>query len=122
MRPVRVLVVDDEPSGRHALAELLRDEGYDVAEAEGGGQALAQLETFPAQVIVTDFRMPGMNGLELLRQVRQRHGGIGAVLVSAYEPPEAGQLRALPTPTEYLDKPLEIAAVVDSVERVRRAA
>jgi CheY-like chemotaxis protein len=62
----RVLVVDDEANARNALAELLRDEGY-ITEVAGDGQhALRALESFDADVVLTDLKMPVMDGLKLL--------------------------------------------------------
>lgn len=67
----RVLVVDDEPTVRSWLAALLAHEGYIVEEAEDGATALAALRSFPADVIVLDLIMPGMNGREFLLELRE---------------------------------------------------
>jgi CheY-like chemotaxis protein len=67
----RVLVVDDEPTVRSWLAALLAHEGYIVEESEDGATALQALRSFPADVIVLDLIMPGMNGREFLLELRE---------------------------------------------------
>lgn len=67
----RVLVVDDEPSVRSWLAALLAHEGYIVEEAADGAAALDSLATFPADVIILDLIMPGMNGRQFLLEMRE---------------------------------------------------
>ena len=66
----RILIVDDEANARTALAELLRDEGYSVETAADGFKALPKLEDFSPDVVVTDLKMPGLSGLELMAKVR----------------------------------------------------
>ena len=65
----RVLVVDDEANARTALAELLRDEGYAVETAADGFKALGKLEDFAPDLVLTDLKMPGMDGIELLGKI-----------------------------------------------------
>ncbi|MBP0447286.1 response regulator [Roseomonas sp. SSH11] len=78
----RILLVDDEPQVRAVLASALRDHGHQVDEAQDGAAALLQLDG--CDLLVTDLAMPGMNGLELLRRVRERHPGLPAILVTGY--------------------------------------
>jgi DNA-binding NtrC family response regulator len=66
----RVLVVDDEADARTALSELLRAEGYVVETAADGFKALGKLQEFAPDLVLTDLRMPGMHGIELLRKLR----------------------------------------------------
>jgi CheY-like chemotaxis protein len=70
--PVRVLVVDDVPIVLTSLRRVLERAAFDVATADSGAAALAHLETAEADLVVTDFMMPGMNGIELLRVVKER--------------------------------------------------
>src|SRR6188768_2713221 len=62
----RVLIVDDEPNARSALAELLRDEGYATAVAQNGQEALNLLAEFDPDVVLTDLKMPVLDGLGLV--------------------------------------------------------
>lgn len=72
-RAARILVVDDLPYVREALAELLRGAGYDVVPLESGPAALAELERHAADLVLTDLHMPEMTGWDLARAVRARN-------------------------------------------------
>ena len=61
-------MVDDEVNARTALAELLRDEGFDVETAADAFKALGKYESFAPHVVVTDLKMPGMDGIDLVRR------------------------------------------------------
>src|SRR6185503_16152969 len=69
---VRILVVDDEPSIRFSLTELLDGAGHEVREAPHAPAALALLEESPADLVISDLTMPAMDGLQLLDEVRAR--------------------------------------------------
>jgi CheY-like chemotaxis protein len=70
--PIRVLIVDDVPIVLTSLRRLLERAGFVVAAVESGAAALAHLAKEPADLVVADFMMPGMNGIDLLREVAQR--------------------------------------------------
>ena len=70
---VRVLLVDDEPGIRHVLGALIKDFGYDVHTAESAREALEAFTANPFPIVVTDIRMPGMDGLALLERVRNQN-------------------------------------------------
>ena len=80
MSGTRVLLVDDEFSSAEVLALVLAGEGYQVTVAPDGRDALARLEEAAPELLVTDFMMPGMNGADLARTVRERPG-FGAIPV-----------------------------------------
>jgi CheY-like chemotaxis protein len=84
MDAVKVLVVDDEHNARLALCELLREEGYDVAWAGDGAEALKRVTTFRPEVVLSDVKMPGMSGLELREELAARAPAPVVVLMSAY--------------------------------------
>lgn len=117
MNVFRILVVDDEGSARKALAALLEQEGYETAQAADGIQALHVLEEFKPDVILTDLRMPLMDGLELIREVHARDPGLCCVIMTAYgtidNAIEAMRLGA----RHYLTKPLNFDEVMLTLER-----
>ena len=84
MNATRVLVVDDDESQRSALAGMIGFWGYRVEAAADGQDALEKLETFDAQVIVTDLMMPRVDGQELLRRLKARGGGPPAIVQTAF--------------------------------------
>src|SRR2546421_11326989 len=66
----RVLIVDDDDAGRHALSICLASFGYEPTEAADGMEALIRLQTGAYALVITDYRMAGLNGIELLQIVR----------------------------------------------------
>ena len=79
-----VLVVDDEAGIVKALSRLLSRSGYSVKTALSGEEALSILQTWPCKVLLTDFRMPGMDGAELLSKVRTDYPQIVGLVLSGY--------------------------------------
>ncbi len=90
----KVLVVDDEVFVRMLVADVLDEAGFEVIEASNAQAALVQLEqTEGVRVLFTDINMPpGMNGLDLAREVHQRWPQVGLVVASGYESPSREQI------------------------------
>ena len=84
MEAFKLLVVDDEPQVAHALRRLFRREGFDVQVAFNGAEALEKLKEFSPDIILTDFRMPGMTGSELLQRVKRSHPLALRLIISGY--------------------------------------
>ena len=82
MGSARILVVDDRSPVREVLREQLSDLGYGVIEASDGVEALSSLKRGPVDLVVSDLRMPGMDGLELLKELRK--DGVATLLFSAH--------------------------------------
>ena len=80
----RILIVDDEENQRRTLAIGLRLEGFDVLVAASGAEALRMLASAHVDVAMIDLMMPGLNGLDLARQLRRTHPAVRVVLSSAY--------------------------------------
>jgi two-component system response regulator PilR (NtrC family) len=80
----RILVVDDEPGIRVMLAAALRRDGHEVLLATDGATALSALGSGPVDLVVTDIRMPGMTGIELLDQAKQIDPGLSVIMMTAY--------------------------------------
>jgi two-component system, chemotaxis family, chemotaxis protein CheY len=118
----RILVVDDDPVMRRVLLSVLERAQYDVLASTDGREAWTELAEARIDLVITDREMPAMNGLELLRAVRQspRHGGVpvimltGSVLESA--PHEADAEGA----SAFLTKPVSSRELLDLVERLLR--
>ena len=82
--PIHLLIVDDEDALRTVMAERLADAGYQVTEASSGEQALEKLERFAFDVLVSDLRLPGIDGREVLAAALQRYPGIIGIVVTGY--------------------------------------
>jgi two-component system, NtrC family, response regulator PilR len=112
-----VLVVDDERSMREFLAICLRREGHQVSVAESGERALEHLGESPVDIVVTDLKMPGrVDGLGLLRGIRERGLDTEVIVVTAFATPETAIAAMKQGAYDYLTKPFkvdEINAVID---------
>ena len=112
----RILVVDDDDDLRQTIGDVLALTGHDVVQAVDGRAALAQLRATRFDLILTDLRMPGMDGWELLAALRTdwRLEHIPVCVVSA----EAEAGLPLPASTRFIRKPFELAALVRIVNEV----
>ena len=81
----RILIVDDDTDGLEVLETRLVHAGYDVETAESAEKALARVKAFDPGMIVTDIRMSGMTGLELLVKVRDAMEGVEVVVITAHD-------------------------------------
>ena len=114
-----VLVVDDEESMRHVLAVILRDHGYDVRAVSNAADALKELAEREYDLVLSDVRMPGMDGLALLREARSAQPDLTFIVMSAYgghddalEAMKAGAYDYLPKPF----RPDEVVLVLRKAE------
>src|ERR1051326_5513718 len=82
--PGSVLIIDDEHAIRESLVTLLEMEGYSVATSESGEEGLVRMAEQPFDLVLLDFALPGMNGLEVLREIRERDQQVSVILITAY--------------------------------------
>ena len=103
-----VLIVDDDPTHRRLFGDTLGESGFRTREAADGHEALSLLETLKVDLVVSDVRMPGPDGLEVLRRVRECCPDLPFLLVTAYpnvrQAVEALKLGAV----DYLGKPVDL--------------
>ncbi len=102
-------MVDDEANARTALAELLREEGYAVETAADGFKALGKLPDFGPDIILTDLKMPGMDGVELLKKVRAADEGVVVLVMTAFGAVETAVAAMREGAADYITKPLNMA-------------
>ena len=112
----RILVVDDDETIRDTLYDLL-SEKHDCQTAETAEQALARLEVEEYDVVLTDISMPGLSGLELLGQVRQKYPNTPVIIISGIADQEHAQGLIRLGAFEYLLKPFRIEVLEKSVKR-----
>src|SRR5689334_15835956 len=123
-----ILVIDDEAAARNALAEILRGEGYTVETAGDAFKGIGRLEEVSPDVVLTDLNMPGMDGVELLRKVKETHGDLPVIIMTAFGGVETAVQAMRDGATDYLTKPLNtdellivLARTIES-SRLRREA
>lgn len=111
----RILLVDDEISGAQVLGMILAEQGYTVTVVGDGRQALARLDEFAPDLLITDFMMPFMNGADLVRVVRAHPAFAELPVLVISGAPEAA-LRAYNLDYQaFLRKPFGFDAFVDAV-------
>src|SRR5689334_20194720 len=119
----RILVVDDEVNARTALAELLRDEGYVVESAGDAFKALGKLSDFAPDLVLTDLKMPGMDGLALLDKLRADDPDLPVIVMTAFGDVETAVRAMRAGARDYLAKPVnvgELSVVVARELELRR--
>ncbi|MBI2898123.1 MAG: sigma-54-dependent Fis family transcriptional regulator [Deltaproteobacteria bacterium] len=108
----RILIVDDEANARTALAELLREEGFSVETAADGFKALPKLADFGPDLLLTDLRMPGMDGLELMKKSREQDPERIVVVMTAYGAIASAVEAMREGAADYLTKPINVEELV----------
>ncbi|SHE97657.1 response regulator [Desulforamulus putei] len=108
---IDVLIVDDQMGVRRLLFEALADEGYIVKMAGGGLEALKILSGTQPSLVLLDMKMPGMNGIETLQEIRRLYGQLPVVMMTAYGDMEIiDQTKSLGV-KDYLSKPFDLEEV-----------
>jgi Response regulator containing a CheY-like receiver domain and an HD-GYP domain len=117
------LIVDDEPRLRQVMVHLMRGEGFQCVEAGNGLEALEQLEKYPVTLILSDLRMPKMDGLELLKEVRTGFPDIAVVMITAVADVEIAVNCLALGAADYVIKPYQLedvrARVAQAMEKRR---
>ncbi|MES1185048.1 MAG: sigma-54 dependent transcriptional regulator [Myxococcales bacterium] len=117
MSKTRILVVDDEATARNGLAKLLEQEGYQVDLAADGVEALASVSDNAPGLIISDLKMPNMDGMELLKQLREREIEIPTIVATAFGEVSTAVAAMRAGAEDYLTKPIDFDALLLVVER-----
>ena len=118
-----VLVADDEASLRHVLTLVLQAQGYEVRAVGNGEEALAELEARDYDAVISDVRMPRVDGLTVLRKALARQPDLTFVVMSAYGQPDAALAAVAAGAFDYVSKPFkpeEVVLVLKKAEERRR--
>jgi CheY-like chemotaxis protein len=118
----RILVVDDNRDGRELVAELLAEEGYVVEAASDGPSALSKLKTFPADLLLTDLQMPGMDGVELIQRFRASDPSRRAILFTGARSPDFRALVACSGAAACVHKPIDLDTLIMVIEKTLEAS
>jgi DNA-binding NtrC family response regulator len=113
----RILVVDDEVNARTALLELLRDEGYFVESAADGFKALGKAADFAPDLVVTDLKMPGMDGLQLMAKLHENDPELPVIVMTAFGEVETAVRAMRLGVRDYLAKPVNVGELSVVVAR-----
>ena len=116
---IRILVVDDEASARSGLEKLLRQSGYVVDTAKDGKEALAVAAEHPPEVVVTDLKMPEMDGMTLLGKLRESDRDLPVIVATAFGDVSSAVAAMRAGASDYLTKPIDFEALLVAIERAR---
>jgi DNA-binding NtrC family response regulator len=116
-RTTRILVVDDEPAARTGLEKLLSGEGYAVDAASDGAEALTVAAEHPPDVVVTDLKMPNMDGIELTKKLHEIDASVPVIVSTAFGDVSTAVQAMRAGAEDYLTKPIDFDALVVAVER-----
>ena len=116
----QILLVDDQVSFCHHIKAILEQEGYEVVIANNADQALQKLSLQTFDILLTDMKMPGPNGLELFKIARKTDSNISGIIMTAYGSIASAVASIKQGITDYLQKPFEPEALLIAVEKTLR--
>ena len=122
METLRIVVVDDEPAQRELIAGFLTKQGHEVFAAESGAEALAHVRDRQVDLVLSDCRMPGMSGPDLLQKIKAVNPEIPLILMTAYGTVETAVQAMKDGAADYLTKPLDLEELLVRVGRVTEQA
>ena len=108
MEPLRVLVIEDDETARKQMAKAIRKEGYQVLTAEDGRAGLDIFEKERPEIVITDLKMPGIGGLEVMQTVKRLSPNVQVVLITAFGGVDTAILALREGVLDYLTKPLDL--------------
>jgi CheY-like chemotaxis protein len=117
----RILVVDDDAIVRHLLQIVLKQLGHEVVEAQNGREGLQYYQAEPAALVITDMQMPEMNGLQMIKEIRQDFPEAMIIAISADFRPSLAALEALGVQGTF-EKPFSLIALRDTVQKLLQSS
>jgi two-component system response regulator HydG len=117
MMEKKILIVDDEFNSRTLLAQLFQEDGYSADTAENGKTALEALKSTPFDILITDIRMPVMDGIELFHRAKEMYPHMPVILFTAYGTIEAAVNALKEGVFHYLEKPVNFDLLKHTVQQ-----
>ena len=117
MSSERILVVDDELFVRELLLEFLSTEGYEVSLADSGEKAVELMQTQPAEVVLIDLKMPGMDGIETFKQLKKIAPDSQTIIMTGYPTIESSIEALRHGAYDYVIKPFKLNDLKSSIEK-----
>jgi signal transduction histidine kinase len=114
-----ILIVDDESDIREVLCLPLSDLGYEVCEAESGSQALKVFRAVRPSIVLTDIKMPGMDGIELLQKIKHENPETEVIMITGHGDMELAIRSLKNEATDFITKPINVDALEIAVQRAR---
>ncbi len=118
MTKTNILVVEDGHTQRKMLGDFLKDEDYEVAEAANGGEALKKLKEAYFNLVLLDYKMPGMDGMEVLGHIKDMNPEMDVIMMTAYGTVETAVQAMKAGAADYITKPIELDELLIQIERI----
>ncbi|MBL8291860.1 MAG: sigma-54-dependent Fis family transcriptional regulator [Bryobacterales bacterium] len=118
MNPARILVVDDDDNLRWVIQTQLEQMGYAVSSAADGAGAIEAIDRDPPDLVLTDWKMPGMSGMELLEQIRRDYPELPVLIITAFGTIQSAVQAMRAGAYDYLTKPIDYDELGIAVSRV----
>jgi len=117
---MRILLVDDEPINVQSIANAIRRGGHDITTLSDPFEALAAYKDWPHDVVISDVKMPGMSGIDLLRALREFDPRARVILISGYGDAKTAMAAINNRAWALLAKPISIATMMDTLSSIDR--
>ncbi len=115
--PIRVLIIDDEKSIRKTLEGVFRDEGYDPKSCSDANSAFELLKSYSPNLILLDIWMPGMDGIEMLKRLKELYPDIPVIMISGHATIATAMKSTKLGAADFIEKPLDLNVLLSSVKR-----
>ena len=116
----KLLLVDDEEDFILALAERLHLRNYDTKGATSGEAALSEIEKERPDIVVLDLKMPGMGGMEVLREIKTRDPSIDVIMLTGSVDSEIGEIALKAGATYHIVKPMDIEDLMEKLQDIEK--
>jgi len=117
MIKMRLMLVDDEERFLQTTSKMIRKKGYDVITAASGEACLEKLETEMVHVVIMDVKMPGMDGVETLKRIKQRYPRIEVIMLTGHATADSAVEGLKSGATDYLQKPTSVEDLLAKAEQ-----
>lgn len=121
MEEIKILIVDDEMNVRQLLSKVLSKEGYQTFTASDGPEAYELINNTNIDIVISDIKMPGMTGIELLHKVKELEADIGFILITAFATTETAIEALKSGAQDYVTKPFDFTEILTSVKKISMA-
>lgn len=121
IKGVKILIVDDEDMIRMLIYDILTENGYNVWEARSAEDALNKVKEIMFDLLITDIKMPGMSGLELLHRVKMSYPDIKVIVITGYHEPRHEEYCMAHGAADFIMKSFQFENLLTSVDRTLKS-
>jgi len=118
MEQIKILIIEDEEIVRETLAENLKEKGFEVDSVESSEQALAKVKEKPYNILLVDYRLPNMNGIDFIKEASSISKNSVAIVITGYSAVETAVDSMRMGAYDYLLKPVDIDALVIEIKTI----